>query len=130
MVAGCGHGGQRTGGIQGGPSSDPGATLARLCRFYPGIGPEGFLTMPLYQLAILTEHLPALEASEMRAAMTAASAPHMKDGNRRTLYRQLDSLARPLEPREEPQPIEKIAHDPEAAAAWFADMGVKVVSSG
>lgn len=84
------------------------------------------ITAPLWAIEALTGELEAIEAEDLRRAATAAVAPHLKDGDRRALFAQLRAATEPqgIIPRA-PTPI--VAHDPEAAAAYFAAQGVRVV---
>lgn len=86
--------------------------------------------MPLYLLTELCHYLPAIEAAEQRAAVTVTSAPHAKAADYRALLRQLDAQARQLRPAQPKGTIEHIREDRDAAAAWFAAMGVKVEKRG
>jgi hypothetical protein len=117
------------GSAGGGRESDPGATLARLVRFYH-IDPQNVLTTPQFLLAVLCDYLPPLEAYEQRAAITSATAPHLKSHAYRDLLWDLNALAAPLSPPEPPE-RETYEHaaepDPVAAAEWFRAMGANVV---
>lgn len=70
--------------------------------------------------------LAAIEAEDLERAATAALTPHLKAGDRRAFFRSVQTLTDPqgIIPRA-PTPI--VAHDPEAAAAYFAAQGVRVV---
>lgn len=92
---------------------------------YYHLAPEQVLRMPRYQLHTLIKQLPALEAFEAQQAATIAMVPHTKNEDRRSFFRRLKALVRPLEPRKLPPPKPTI-HDPAAAAAWFAARGGKV----
>jgi len=83
--------------------------------------------MPVYQLDILLSEAPRVEARRVRQGIQAATAPHLKASDRRTLLRQLDRLARVPEPTPATPVVEPTAHDPAAAAAWIAQRGVMVV---
>lgn len=83
--------------------------------------------MPMYLVAELCRHLPALEAGELLNAVTAASVPHTTRYARDTLYFQLNTLIHANTPAPlPPGPKEK---DPEQAAAWYAAQGIKVVKA-
>lgn len=87
--------------------------------------------MPAYLLRPLCDYLPALEAADLRRAVTAATAPHVKQHDYRSLLWTLDAQMRPLYPPPPDEPaIEHVEEDRDKAAAWFAEQGVKVVSSG
>jgi hypothetical protein len=101
------------------------AALAQTCATY-ALTPAEVFSMPVYQLDILLSEAPRVEARRVRQGIQAATAPHLKASDRRTLLRQLDRLARVPEPAATPV-VEPTAHDPAAAAAWFAQRGVKVV---
>lgn len=125
--------GRASGGSTGGErESDPGATLARLVRFYH-IDPQRVLETPIYLLDVLVTYLPPLEAYEQRQQVTSASAPHLKSHAYRDLLWALDSAAAPLYPP--PEPPERITHetdtvDPVAAANWFREhLGANVVKA-
>ena len=81
--------------------------------------------MPRWQLHILIAEQPRIEAQRLHAQITAAASPHLKDSARRDLLRRVSRVASPPKPTlvgETP----KQAHDPAAAAAWFAARGVRV----
>lgn len=82
--------------------------------------------MPMYQLEILIENLPAIEAEEEQAAAVAATAPHMKDEHRRQYLRSLRNEIRTMRINARPERYEIIEHDPALAAEWFGGMGIKV----
>lgn len=84
--------------------------------------------MPLYLLSPLLAYLPAIEASEQRAAITAATAPHTKRSDYSALMRQLGRIAGQLDPPPPPDPPrEYVEIDREKARAWFEAQGVRVV---
>lgn len=64
-----------------------------------------------------------MEAHRIRQLITATSAPHLTISARRELLRQLERIGTIREPV---QPIPKQAHDPQAAAAYFAARGIRV----
>lgn len=76
-----------------------------------------------------------MEAWRQRAAIVAASAPHMENHARRNLLRQLELRAGGLRgalPDAGPAaeiPKQTTTPDPDAAAAYFAQRGVKVRAS-
>jgi hypothetical protein len=75
---------------------------------------------------VLSGYLPALEAGEQLDAISAAVAPHLKQHDYRALVRRLGVQASALDPSTPREPMEKISHDPAAAAEWFASQGVRV----
>ena len=81
--------------------------------------------MPLYQLRVLVEFQPAIDAEEQQALALAVSSPHMKPGDRRHYSRVLDGLARPLR-RETTKTMEIVEYNPAMAAEWFAAQGIRV----
>lgn len=85
--------------------------------------------MPLYLLEPLIRYLPALEASEQRTAITAATAPHTKRYDYQRLMRGLSRVAGQLDPPPAPEPPREYAEiDREKARAWFESQGVRVVA--
>ncbi len=74
----------------------------------------------------LCTYLPALDASELQAAVTAAVAPQLKGVDYKALRKSLQAQAKALYPRPQTVAPEVIRHDPEAAAAWFAEQGVLI----
>lgn len=102
-------------------------TLARLVRAY-GLAPQAVMATPRYLLAELIDYLPALEAEEQQLRVAAATAPHLRDHDRRAMMRRLERQTSALRPA--PAPMQIIEEDPEKAAEWFRAMGVKVVQSG
>ena len=82
--------------------------------------------MPLYQLDILMSEAGRVEARALRHAIQAASAPHLKASDRRSLLRRLDKAASVPQP-DAPPLAQAGTHDPAAAAAWFAARGVRTV---
>ncbi len=86
------------------------------------------LTTPLWQLFPLIEYLPALDARQLRRAATAAFVSHIKDGDRREFFYQLDIQAQRLYPRLiPPEPAPKLSYDREKAREWFAAQGINAV---
>jgi hypothetical protein len=76
----------------------------------------------------LLAYLPALEASELRFAVTAATAPHTKPADYRSLMRSLGYLAGALDPPPPPEPPRVYQEvDREKARAWFEQQSVKIV---
>lgn len=87
--------------------------------------PGDYLRLPVYQLRLLIDKQPALDAAEQQALAVAVASPHMKPEGRRSYLRLLRRIADPpRSQRREPRAV--IEHDPEKAAAWFAEMGVRV----
>lgn len=86
--------------------------------------PDRVFTIPGYQLRELIVHLDGVEADRLRQATTAATLPHTKASDYRAFLRSLEARTRNLYPRPKAQPMEKVGHDPEAAAAWFAARGI------
>jgi hypothetical protein len=85
------------------------------------------MRMPRYLLFLLADEAAAVEARATRQYATAASVPHMDKSDRRNLLHKLDRQADGPPP---PAPeIPKIAHDPAAAAAYFAARGIRVQTS-
>lgn len=82
--------------------------------------------MPMYQLEILIDFMPAVEAEEEQAAAIAATAPHMKDEHRRQYLRNLNTEIRAMRIMARPERHEIIEHNPALAAEWFASVGGKV----
>jgi hypothetical protein len=85
------------------------------------------MTLPRWQLDILIREQPRIEAQRLSSAMTAASAPHMKASARRDLTRRIGRIAHL--PTTEPPEMPKERIDPAAAAAWFAERGIRVETS-
>jgi hypothetical protein len=84
--------------------------------------------MPAYQLEVLIQYLPSLEASELRDQITATVAPHTKPYAFRTLMRSLSRLAAKIESPPPPEPPRAYVElDREKARAWFEQQGVRVV---
>lgn len=84
--------------------------------------------MPLYLLEPLIRYLPALEASEELAAITAATAPHTKRSDYSALRRGLGRIASQLDPPPPPEPPRVYAEiDRAKAREWFMQQGVKIV---
>lgn len=83
--------------------------------------------MPIYLLAELCVHLPALEAGELLNAATSASVPHTTQYARDSFYFQMDSLMHANDPP--PATQERKERDPAKAAEYFRSIGVKVVES-
>ena len=132
MVARAGGQGPAGGGSDGGRESDPGATLARLVRFY-GIDPQVVLSTPQYLLAVLCDYLPPLEAYEQQAAVQASVAPHLRQSDYGEYLWDLRDTAAPLYPPPEPPEREAYEHpaepNPAAAAEWFRAIGARVVNA-
>lgn len=100
--------------------------LAGLCRFYGGT-PATYLALPIYQLRVLVDNQPGLEAEEQQSLILATSAPHMKPEARRRYSKMLDALAGRRRRRPpEAEAVDVIEHNPQAAAEWFAAQGVRV----
>ncbi len=76
--------------------------------------------MPQWQLGLLLDSLPALQAERLIDLMTASMAPYMERDDRRHLIRNLQRIAHI---DDEPEPIEMIEHNPEKAAEWLAAQG-------
>ncbi len=64
-----------------------------------------------------------MEAHRIRQLMAATTAPHLAAPARRELLRQLERIGTVCEAT---APIPKQAHDPQAAAAYFAARGIRV----
>lgn len=100
--------------------------LCRLVRFY-GLAPDEILALPMWQLAMLQWHLPALAAQEQLERAEAAVLPHVKEGRDRARYminlRRIATAAYPPPERRRPEVVEQ---DPEKAREWFARRGIKV----
>lgn len=104
--------------------------LAGLCRFYGGT-PATYLAMPIYQLRVLVEFQPAIDAEEQQALALAVASPHMKAEDRRHYSRVLEALARPRQrgrTSEMAEATEIVEHNPALAAEWFASQGIRVNS--
>lgn len=85
---------------------------------------------PMWALQILVDELPALEAHALEQAATAAITPHLKDHDRRELLRSLQWEHRPqgrMPAAAAPDSTEPPVRDLDAAAAYFASMGIRVV---
>jgi hypothetical protein len=63
-------------------------------------------------------------AERQLLAALAARTPHLKAKDQKDYLRQLQRTAYPDRQRA-PQPMPKIAHDPDAARAWFEAQGVR-----
>ncbi len=74
-------------------------------------------------LEMLLTQMPAREAALQLDGITVALSPHLKTSDLRSLIRRLERRADST-PTETPDPMEKIAHDPEAARAWFVAHGI------
>ena len=85
------------------------------------------LSLPGYLLVELLQWLGPLEAAEQQAAVEAAIVPHATERDQNAVWRRLAALADRLLPQPEPEPVTIIREDPEAAAAWFAEQGVRVI---
>ncbi len=83
--------------------------------------------MPLYLLEPLMRYLPAIQASEQRQAITAATAPHTKRSDYGSLMRQLGRIAGALDPPPPEPPREYAEIDRAKAAEWFMQQGVRIV---
>ncbi len=79
--------------------------------------------MPQWQLDLLLESLPALQAERLIDLMTAAMTPYMERDDRWRMIRNLQRIARI---DDEPEPIEVIEHNPEKAAEWLRQQGWQV----
>lgn len=85
------------------------------------------MEMPLYQLGILIEQLPRLEAAHLQQAAQATAVPHMKKEDRKTFLKRLERTARIAGSRPTPTPIIQTGEqDAEKAREWFASRGIKV----
>ena len=82
------------------------------------------MALPFWQLSILISEQPRIEAQRLSAAITAASSPHLKASARRDLVRRVGKVADLPKPPAAEMPKERI--DPAAAAAWFAERGIRV----
>ncbi len=82
---------------------------------------------PAYLLRILAAEAGRIEAGRQLSAVAATLAPHWREGDRRGYLRELELRAAPSRPPVATMPKERI--DPEAAAAWFAARGVRVVKA-
>ena len=82
--------------------------------------------MPIYQLDILLSELPRVEARQLRRDIQATTAPHLKPSDRRALLHRLDRAAQVRVAAPTTSDTERV-HDPVAAAAWFAERGVRTV---
>lgn len=91
--------------------------------------PDEVLSLPLYQLRPLMEHLGALNANAQHDRVSAVLAGHAKDEDRRRYIRVLQVSMRSLRPQpaHAAPPIE---HDPEKAAEWFRSQGIIVSNDG
>ena len=98
-----------------------------MCRFYAGT-PAVYLAMPIYQLRVLIEFQPAIDAEEQQALALAVSSPHMKPGDRRQYSRALEAMARPRRRDEPAEAMEIIEYNPALAAQWFASQGIRVTN--
>lgn len=104
---------------------DPGALLARLVRVY-GLSPQELLSIPIWQLRILIQHIATNEAVDLSDRITASMTPHMRTDDRRQLLRQLDTLKDPLYPRKPTLRIRAQGEpDAQKAAEWFKALGIK-----
>lgn len=85
--------------------------------------------MPRWQLHILTQQASRVEARRLHRAATAAMTPHLKDDARRDLLGRLERMS--ATPKTIPAPMAPTSrvHDPEAAAAWFRERGVRVTEA-
>jgi hypothetical protein len=126
--------GQTRGAIGGGSAGEPdnpieaAPTLALIVRFYH-IDPERILNLPRWVVQLLVEQMPAIEAIEAQAAITAASAPHLTDRAFGRLLRRLERQAQPFMSEPEKPAPEIIEVNPEKAAEWFAAQGLVVVQA-
>lgn len=82
--------------------------------------------MPRYLLRHLTTHLPALQAEEQRALITAGLSPWMEDWARRNLLHSLEQRTASLRPAQPAHEVEFIEYDPEKAKAYFESLGIRV----
>lgn len=80
----------------------------------------------MWHLRILVEQLPAIEAQQQRARVSAALAPQQKPFALRSYLRRLDRLIDG--PRSPVEPMEKIELNREKAKAWFEAQGFNVVT--
>lgn len=93
----------------------------RLTRFY-GLRPGVIARMPRCLIQIYLDQMQALQAEEQIAAYQAADMPHLEQGDRKRLYRQLQRIADLEEP--EAPVINPFA---EGGVNTLAGLGVKVV---
>lgn len=82
--------------------------------------------MPLCHLRPLIEHMPAVEAAELRAWLPVVAFPRLEAQERRRFDRELQRRSRVFRPTPAAQQSEIIEHDPEKAAAWFRQQGIDV----
>lgn len=103
-----------------------------MTRFY-GLSPLELGSLPHYLYAPLEEYLETLRAEELSAAILAATAPHLKKEDFRALNRRLQRILEAVErgagARARPEQPVGLSEtpDPEKAAAWFEERGVRVV---
>lgn len=89
------------------------------------------MTTPVYLLHALWGELPAVEAHQQLLMANAVAIPHLKEGDRRDRVWGWQSQSAPVAiipgvPRQLPDS----PRDPEAAAAYFESIGVRVVRKG
>jgi hypothetical protein len=82
--------------------------------------------------ALLGRYWGALQAEALQEAVTAATAPHLKQHDYWQLRLALRSAQAALHRPADPQPIPKVASDDPKrdARAWFQQAGIKIVKSG
>lgn len=89
------------------------------------------LSWPLWIFDAIGPFWPALEAERQLAAVSAAAAPHARPSDYRRLIATLEAELAALTPLSLPrEPMDVQEYDPDKAAAWFAEQGYKVASSG
>lgn len=89
------------------------------------------LSWPLWIFEAIGPYWPALEAKQQLDAVSAAAAPHARPSDYRRFVAELEADAAVLTPITIPRaPMDVQEYDPVKAAAWFAEQGVKVVTSG
>jgi hypothetical protein len=90
--------------------------------------PEELYAMPRWQLHILTQQASRVEARRLHRAATAAMTPHLQNDARRDLLSRLERMSDTPKPIAPPSTAPRV-HDPEAAAAWFRERGVRVTEA-
>ena len=83
------------------------------------------LTLPIYLLEILIQHLPALDAEILYNRIISAISPNMEDEDRRVLLESLDQTMEPLRPiYVAPPQVPIIEKNAEKAREYFQMLGI------
>ena len=93
--------------------------------YFYRIDPERVLTLPIYLLEILIQHLPALDAENLYNQIVSSSSPNMEPDDRQVLLDSLDETMEPLKPIQiAPPTMPIIEHNPDKAREYFEMMGI------